>query len=230
MAPRATPSDSAARGVAGPVSVADDVLARAQEGGVAYDDLIEHPVVLERGQGSVDVLDRRVRIAGVDAWVWPLWGALMGMTAWLSWTSPWLLRGWTGLLVGAVVIGSGVLVWRRAREGRVPVWRMLARVDGTRGEVHVRPDPARSLDELAVTYTRDEVGEVIFASRRVPMLRGAHVDGAGVFLRFLDGSVWPVVPSTIAQGAAYRVAVVLSRALGVRVKQVGVGWLDEGAP
>ena len=52
----------------------------------------------------------------------------------------------------------------------------------------------------------------------------ARVPGAGVFLRLLDGSVWPVIPGTFARDRAYGIAQQVARAVGVGIKQVGHGW------
>ena len=73
----------------------------------------------------------------------------------------------------------------------------------------------------------DEVDEILFAVRGVPVPHGrsdARVEGAGVFVRLLDGAVWPVIPATHARQEAYSIASGLAARIGVGVKQVGAGW------
>jgi hypothetical protein len=218
--------DPGARVVESDVCDARDEWDRARAGEIAYDELVVRPMLVARGSGDVVVVDRRSRAAAYEAWIWAAWVAVTLLVAWLTFTSPWLLRGWTGLLVGGILAASGVLAWRRGRTESESQWRILARIEVGVGNVLVRGSPHRTLDDCAVIHSIDDVDEVLFASRRVRVSKTGQGDGVGIFLRFRDGSVWPIVPSTLAQGEAYQVATRLGLALRVRVKQVGLGFLD----
>ena len=133
------------------------------------------------------------------------------------------------LAVVSIAVGLGLIMLKgrpeRERDDVPLLW-----LNASLGALRVREgSEQRSLSESS-TIAFDDVHEVLFAIRDVPTGRGrALVEGAAVFIRLYDGTVWPVIPATLAKREAYPIALGIAQRLGVGVKQVGSGWRSEGA-
>lgn len=205
----------------------EEIRERAQSGRVAYEQLIERPVVVRPRRGDIYVFDRRSSERSKQKRFAAVVMAIAGsLSVFLS------LRAGTWertlpLIVGVALVASAAAVWRSSRldrEFEVP----LAWVSPATETLRVREHPAQSSLTDSPGIDMREVVEVVYATRHLPIREGsnARVDGAGVFVRLVDGTVWPVIPSTFARDAAFGIAMRLARAMGVGVKQVGRGWGD----
>lgn len=159
--------------------------------------------------------------------IWALAVGLAGALVALTWQTPAVLYGWTGLLVAATFFGTLFLLWKRGRPLRHTEDLPLATLDLDERALRVRMYPTQDALAHSDAIDFDEVEEILFASRRVSVgVAGLTSEGVGVFVRLYGGTVWPVISSTLERGPAYAVARELASRLEVRVKQVGVGWSD----
>ena len=203
------------------------IRARAAQGDVAYEDLIQNPVMLRPAPRQIYVFDERdtsTRRAwqAMGAGVALVFAALMV----LGWVQSWF-SGMDGLLLGAVVFGAALLLYVLGGRSRDSEMVPLVWLSASTSMIRVREYPGQ--EELADSANRhfDEADEVLFAVRRQPEGLGsgrARLEGAGVFVRFLDGSVWPVIPWTAERDDAFSIAVRMAQLMQIGVKQVGLGW------
>lgn len=208
--------------------LSDDVIQdRAARGEVAFEDPIRQPVAYAPRPQMLLVADRRRTERGIP---WPAVG--MGMLAvtfvvLFVWLDGVALRD-LGVAAGvAAAMGLSFALMRRGRQrvdlSEVP---LLWLHTGLR-VLRVRQSPTQQRLSEAPNVSFDEVREVLFALRQAPAQPGGpELESAAVFLRLVDGAVWPVIPSTLAKDDAYRIAVGVGQRVGVRVKQVGQGWSD----
>ena len=196
------------------------------QGQVAYEQLIHKPVIIRPGRRDLYVIDARTpaRVSRLRFWsvasavaaVLLLFYAIRLGAAERSWA---LYSG-----IGCVGVSATLARFTSsAPNERVP---LLWVSPGTQS-VRVRQHPEQQTLSESEPVSFEDVHEVIFATRLLALPNGsaaARVPGAGVFLRLLDGSVWPVIPGTFARDRAYGIAQQVARAVGVGIKQVGHGW------
>lgn len=200
---------------------------RAARGGVAYEDLVERPTVVEPRQRALYVFDRRASRPSVALRAWGVGILVASVVGWLVFTNARPIEGVTSWIVAALVLGvAAVLIVRgrpASRDADVP----LAWIDSTSGMLRVREYPGQSALTDSTSIPFEDVDEVLFSVRAVPVPHGradARVEGAAVFVRLLDGAVWPIIPATHARQEAYSIAAGVAARIGVGVKQVGSGW------
>jgi len=202
---------------------------RAALGQVAYEALIERPVVVRPERGELYVVERRsdpragrLRSIAVSA------ALIAGTLVFVS------LRagGWekTWVLVSSVPVWAlAYWAWRRA-EQFARTWQMpLAWLSLNHGFLRLRENPEQVDLSGSTPIELDRISEVIYATRAIAVpgaSAGAKVDGAGVFVRLESGAVWPIIPSTFMREEAFSIAMALARPMMVGVKQVGTGWND----
>ena len=203
---------------------------RAARGTVAFEDVVERPFAFSPKPRTLVVVDRREREVGRPLHIWAFGAAVVGLAAFFALTSVSSLRGVGPVLsVVSIAVGLGLIMLKgrpeRERDDVPLLW-----LNASLGALRVREgSEQRSLSESS-TIAFDDVHEVLFAIRDVPTGRGrALVEGAAVFIRLYDGTVWPVIPATLAKREAYPIALGIAQRLGVGVKQVGSGWRSEGA-
>lgn len=207
------------------------IRSRAAAGEIAYEDVVQRLVATSPQPVSLLVFDRRDRREGYPWHVVGIALLVLPLTLWTTFGDPGARLGWTGWFVGAIVVASALFLVARGRPRRVRDDVPLLWLDGMRRVVRVREYPEQREIAESPEIAMDEVVEVLYALRAVLLPGGARtsdVEGAGVFLRLEDGTVWPVVPSTLDQETAYRTALGIAHRIGVGVKQVGAGWSADG--
>lgn len=210
-----------------------DVLHRAAAGEVAFEDVIEQPVVLEPKPRTLVLIDRRHREHGRP---WHVLGIgmlilLVGMLTILSGRG--LSRDFGAMTVVFAVAAVAIVLIVRGRPKRTLHEIPLAWLDSNLRLLRVREHPEQEELTTSSNIAFDEVREVLYAQRRfqVPGAReDGRVDGAALFLRLWDGAVWPLIPATLARQDAYTIALGIAQRIGVGVKQVGAGWSDPTPP
>lgn len=203
---------------------------RAARGQVAYEALIEKPVVVRPQRGELYVVERRsdpragrFRSTAVSAALIAATLVFVSLRAG-GWEKTWVL------LSAVPAWGLAYWAWQRAnRHNRT--WQMpLAWLSLNHGFLRLRENPEQIDLSGSVPIEIDQVSEVIYATRAIAVpgaSAGAKVDGAGVFVRLESGAVWPVIPSTFMREEAFSIAMAIARPMMVGVKQVGSGWNDE---
>ncbi len=200
---------------------------RAARGGVAYEDLVERPTVVEPRPRALYVFDRRPSRPTLALRAWGVSLLVASVVGWLVFTNARPIEGVSSWIVAALVLGVAAVLIVRGRPGRRDADVPLAWIDSSSGVLRVREYPGQTALTDSSSVAFDEVDEILFAVRGVPVPHGrsdARVEGAGVFVRLLDGAVWPVIPATHARQEAYSIAAGLAARIGVGVKQVGAGW------
>lgn len=205
----------------------DTIHERAARGEVAFEDPIRHPLAYAPKPQMLLVVDRRETERGVP---WPAVGAAMfGVTLLFLFAvldAVDLRDLGVAAAVGAALAVSFALIRRGRRAVDAREVPLLWLHTGLR-VLRVRQSPSQERLSDAPNIEFDEVREVLYSLRRAPaVVGGPPMEGAAVFLRLVDGAVWPVIPSTLAKDDAYRIAVGVAQRVGVRVKQVGQGWSD----
>ena len=193
--------------------------------GVAYEDFVERFRVVEPRPRTLYVFDVRGRRRRLGAVFWA--GALLIVSAFaaLAVRGPSGFTGLDGAIVLTTWIGLGVVLVVRSRTRDPGTEIPLLWLDGSTRVLRVRQQAGQESLTDSAPIGFEEVDELLFASRRIaPPGSRARVDGAGVFIRLLDGAVWPVVPATLDAEGAYRLALGIASRVGVGVKQVGQGW------
>lgn len=214
--------------VAVAVMSADSIEERAARGAVAFEDPIEAPVAYAPRPQTLVVVDRRERETGAPlhvVGVGILLATAIGMFTVLDGSA---MRN-LGVVLGIVAaIATGYLMVRKGRPAsRFEEVPLLWLHTGLR-LLRVRQSPESERLSDAPNIAFDEVREVLFAVRKfTPRGSDAPIDGAAVFIRMVDGAVWPVIPGTLEKEAAYKIAVGVGTRVGVRVKQVGQGWASD---
>ena len=207
----------------------ESIRERAALGQVAYEALIERPLVVRPERGELYVVERRsdpragrlrsiavsaALIAGTLVFVSLRAGGWEKTWVWLSSAPVWALAYWA---------------WRRA-EQVARTWQMpLAWLSLNHGFLRLRENPEQMDLSGSTPIELDRISEVIYATRAIAVpgaSSGAKVDGAGVFVRLESGAVWPIIPSTFMREEAFSIAMALARPMMVGVKQVGTGWND----
>ena len=206
------------------------IRARAAAGQIAYDDVVQRLVAMKPQPASLFVLDRRVQRQGYPWHVVGIALLIVPLTLWTTFGNPGARLGWAGWLTGAALVAAALFLIVRARPRAVRDDVPLIWIDGMRRVLRVREHPDQREISESPEIEMDDVIEVLYELRSVQLPGGARtsdVEGAGVFLRLVDGTVWPVVPSTLDQETAYRTALGIAHRIGVGVKQVGAGWSSE---
>lgn len=206
----------------------ETIAERARSGGVAYEDFIEKPTAYKPAPRRLMVVDRRsdsrVSTARFAAVAVPA-VLVVGATLLFGRTDA-LMSGW----FAAVALASfGIAVAVRRNVAQRAEAFPLAWIDATRGELRVREYPTQEGLSESVPIEFNEVEQVLFATRRIkpPALHGrGSIEASGVFIRLLDGTVWPIIPSTLDRESAFAIAGRVASLVGVGVKQVGSGWSD----
>ena len=207
----------------------ESIRERAALGQVAYEALIERPLVVRPERGELYVVERRsdpragrlrsiavsaALIAGTLVFVSLRAGGWEKTWVWLSSAPVWALAYWA---------------WRRA-EQVARTWQMpLAWLSLNHGFLRLRENPEQMDLSGSTPIELDRISEVIYATRAIAVpgaSAGAQVEGAGVFVRLESGAVWPIIPSTFMREEAFSIAMALARPMMVGVKQVGTGWND----
>ncbi len=209
----------------------DDIRERASAGAVAFEDVVQKPLAFEPKPRTLLIVDRRVSESGR---AWHLLGLLMlvGLVAvHLVRFGVGSLHGFGAMAASATVLSFATVLIVRGRPRKVQHEVPLLWLSSTLGLLRLResPDQGNLSDSSNIAF--EEVAELLFSRRsfQLPGARGAgRVEGAGVFVRLLDGAVWPVIPATLAQREAYNIALGVAQRIGVGVKQVGSGWTDGG--
>jgi hypothetical protein len=208
---------------------APDPVARALAGQVAWEEQFDSLAIRGGGDAGLEVVAERQRWEGRR---WDLVGAALVVVGLLGSRTDVMLRlSWNlQWLVFVVVVGLGVaLAWRgrpaRVREQVVVGW--VVPNEGLMGLRRAATDerpPAHGLDRVW------DVEQVLYARRRVQEPSGAVSRSvAGLFVRFIDGSVWPLAAGVRNEEQAWRVGQAFARALHVPMKEVGRGWSDAPA-
>lgn len=203
---------------------------RAARGLVAYEALIERPVVVRPQRGELYVVERRsdpragrYRSTAVSA------ALIAGSLVFLSlraggWEKTWVL------LASVPAWALAWWAWQRAATF-VKTWQTpLAWLSLNHGFLRLRENPEQNDLAASIPIELDQVSEVIYATRQIAVpgaSAGAKVDGAGVFVRLESGAVWPIIPATFMREEAFAIAMAVARPMMVGVKQVGTGWNDE---
>lgn len=207
----------------------ESIRERAALGQVAYEALIERPLVVRPERGELYVVERRsdpragrLRSIAVSA------ALIAGTLVFVSlraggWEKTWV---W---LSSAPVLALAYWAWRRA-EQFARTWQMpLAWLSLNHGFLRLRENPEQMDLSGSTPIELDRISEVIYATRAIAVpgaSAGAKVEGAGVFVRLESGAVWPIIPSTFMREEAFSIAMALARPMMVGVKQVGTGWND----
>lgn len=196
---------------------------RAARGEVAFEDVIAAPTLWSPQPGTLVVLDRRAHEAGIP---WHYVGLVLLTLAGVSFAVALggeALRDLTVLALFVAAVGLGTALWLRGRPRlrREEIGLLWLNTHLRLLRVREAANQQRLSESASIDF--EDVREVLYSVRPVRMDR-VSVDGAAVFLRLDDGTVWPVIPASHDKEASYRVATTLSRTLGVRVKQVGAGW------
>lgn len=209
----------------------DEVLERARQGSVAFEDVIERPIAVEPKPRTLLILDQRTIEQGRP---WHVLGTsmiLVGIVFLTLMSGRGIMRDF-GVMTGVFAYAAvSVLLVFRGRPRRFMREIPLLWLSSTLGVVRVREHPDQDILTTSSNIDFDDVDEVLFAQRKFrPGSSRAEVAGAAVFLRLFDGAVWPVIPATLATREAYNIALGLAQRIGVGVKQVGTGWSDPTAP
>jgi hypothetical protein len=208
----------------------DEVLERARQGSVAFEDVIDRPIAVEPKPRTLLILDQRTIEHGRP---WHVFGTamlLVGVVFLTLMSGRGIMRDF-GVMTGVFAyFAVTVLLIFRFRPKRMLREVPLLWLSGTLGIVRVREHPDQEILTTSSNIDFDDVHEVLFAQRMFhPRGTRAEVSGAAVFLRLFDGAVWPVIPATLATREAYNIALGLAQRIGVGVKQVGKGWADQQA-
>ena len=200
----------------------------AEQGRVAFEDFIQQPIALEPRPRTLLVEDRRTVERG-RPWHRLGWAIVGAVVVVLAVVGPDVLRNLSTQTAAFVVAALGIVLIRRGKptiEHRdVP----LLWIDSSARSFRVRESPDQRDLSASGGIDFDDVDEVLFAVRNILLpndTSGATVQSVGVFLRLLDGTVWPVIPGTLARREAYNIASGIAVRLNVGVKQVGTGWTD----
>jgi hypothetical protein len=206
----------------------DDVLERARQGSVAFEDVIERPIAVEPKPRTLLILDQRTIEEGRP---WHILGTsmiLVGIVFITLMSGRGIMRDFSVMTGVFAYSAFAVLLVFRGRPRRFLREIPLLWLSSTLGIVRVREHPDQDILTTSSNIDFDDIDEVLFAQRKFrPLGSRAEVAGAAVFLRLFDGAVWPVIPATLATREAYNIALGLAQRIGVGVKQVGTGWSDE---
>ena len=208
----------------------DSIEERAARGAVAFEDPIEAPVAYAPRPQTLLVVDRRERETGAPLHVVGVGILLTTVIVLFAVLDGSAMRN-LGVVLGVVAaLASGYLLVRKGRPSlRFEEVPLLWLHTGLR-LLRVRQSPESDRLSDAPNIAFGEVREVLFAVRKfTPRGADTPLDGAAVFIRLVDGAVWPVISGTLEKEAAYKIAVGLGTRVGVRVKQVGQGWAADSA-
>ncbi|MFT6399574.1 MAG: hypothetical protein ACJAYU_004343 [Bradymonadia bacterium] len=205
----------------------DEVLARAREGAVAFEDVIDNPIAIEPKPRTLLIIDQRTVERGRP---WHILGAtmlLLGVVFLTVMSGRGIMRDFGVMTAVFAYSAMAVLLILRGHPQRVLREVPLLWLSAGLGVVRVREHPDQEILTTSSNIDFDDIDEVLFAQRLFrPNTSRAEVAGAAVFLRLFDGSVWPVIPATMATREAYNIALGVAQRIGVGVKQVGTGWAD----
>ncbi|MCB9531086.1 MAG: hypothetical protein H6698_01555 [Myxococcales bacterium] len=214
----------------GPASAAelaaDEAAERAARGEIAFEDHVERPIALEPRPRTLLIVDRRESERGR-----PLhrvgWAIVALVVGWLAYVGTGVLDDLGVMTAAFAVLVVGLILVRRGRPVVETREVPLLWMNSSLRVLRLRESAEQADLMQSSTIPFEEVREVLYATRNVPLpgdAGGASVDAAAVFLRLWDGTVWPVISSTLAKGPAFAVATGVAIRLNVGVKQVGAGW------
>ncbi len=207
----------------------DEARGRAMRGEIAYEAIVGRAVQVQDPHGVVRIWEHRRRrrspamqFVGVGLLVLALVGHLLtgggGVEA---------FRDLSSITTAAVVAAAGVGLAVAGGRRQPAEAELLAVVDPVARTLVVREYAGQRRLVGSEPRDLDGVAEVLFARRspRISTTSAAQAgEGAGVFVRFHDGAVWPIIPSTARVEEAFAVARTVAEAARVKVKQVGRGW------
>lgn len=207
------------------------VAERASQGELAWEELVADPVAWEPAARTLVVADRSVERTSGIATVAGVALLVLAVVLYLV-ADVGQLRDPIEVLVALATIGSATtLIVRGRRPGRVRN-HGLAWVSQPLQQLRLRQFAEQTDLFESPPIPIEDVRQVLYSLRSVELpaaRRGTRVEAAGVFVRLVDGSVWPVMSGTLQTESAYRIAQGLATRLGVTVKQVGRGWSNAPA-
>lgn len=203
-----------------------EIAALASAGEVAFEDSFATLKFVFAGQHLGELFGRRdVSVTRRYDWL----GYLM-LTVGLAWiigiAHPSVHYSLRAILLYLVWFGAALILVVKGAPVVQRQWVPLFRMDGNEGTIEVRSAPWQTDLTQAWVAPVEAVSEVIFASRRKRVGRGTDVETYGIFVRFDDGTVWPIASMVDDQRLAFDAATMVARRAGRRVKQVGAAWAD----
>lgn len=134
-------------------------------------------------------------------------------------------------LLPSMAVGLGIFgVLVVVRAPLIRVREKLLELDLSAGVFHGTTKSTNGSGSGFVEWDVDEVDELLFAMREVPLgstlPKDVSIDGFALYVRMLDGNLIPVVEACFDQDRTFKTARFLSEAFDVGIKQVGKGWRE----